>query len=119
MKENRARFVILGLLSHMPMTGYDLKKYSAEWISYFWEIGYGQIYPALKEMNKEGLIKVGGPASGKRAESKLYSLTPAGKEELLKWLKSPKKNEVYRSELLLKMFFSSLIDPVFSVAKVE
>jgi DNA-binding PadR family transcriptional regulator len=118
MKENRARFVILGLLSHQPMSGYELKKYSTEWISYFWDIGYGQIYPALKEMSGAGLVEITA-AKGKRAESKTYSLTPAGKAELLKWLKSPKKNEVYRSELLLKMFFSALIEPGFSVEKMK
>jgi DNA-binding PadR family transcriptional regulator len=52
MKENRARYVILGLLSHQPMSGYELKKYAGQWISYFWDIGYGQIYPALKDLGK-------------------------------------------------------------------
>ena len=118
MKENCARFVILGLLSHQPMSGYELKKYSGQWISYFWDIGYGQIYPALKEMSKKGLIKIT-VSEGKRAESKTYSLTTAGKTELLKWLKSPKKNEVYRSELLLKLFFSALIEPAFSLEKMN
>jgi len=118
MKENRARYVILGLLSHQPMSGYELKKYSTQWISYFWDIGYGQIYPALKEMNREGLVKISA-SEGKRAEAKTYSLTRTGKEELIKWLKSPKKNEIHRSELLLKLFFSALIEPGFSGGKMK
>jgi DNA-binding PadR family transcriptional regulator len=118
MKENRARYVILGLLSHQPMSGYELKKYAGQWISYFWDIGYGQIYPALKDLSKKGLVSIA-KSEGKRAEAKTYSLSPAGKEELVKWLKNPKKNEVFRSELLLKLFFSALIEPGFSTDKLE
>ncbi len=120
MKENKAKYVILGLLSHMPMTGYELKKYSSSWIPYFWEISYGQIYPSLKQMETGGLIDLAeGKIKGKRAESKTYMLTSKGKESLEQWLKDPKQNEVYRSELLLKLFFSSRIPPEVSSEKIR
>lgn len=120
MKENRARYVILGLLSHQPMSGYDLKKYSSQWIPYFWDISYGQIYPALKQMSTAGLIALAaGPAKGKRAETKTFALTKKGREELEKWLKNPRLKEEHRSELLLKLFFSSNIEPGFSAEKIS
>jgi PadR family transcriptional regulator AphA len=120
MKENRARYVILGLLSHQPMSGYELKKYSTQWIPYFWDISYGQIYPALKQMNTAGLIaRAAVPVKGKRAEAKTYVLTDRGRGELKKWLKNPRLNEVHRSELLLKLFFSANIEPGFSAEKIS
>jgi len=120
LKENKAKYVILGLLSHMPMTGYELKKYSSQWIPYFWDISYGQIYPALKQMHRQGLAApVADKSKKKRAESKTYSITPAGREELVKWLKNPKLQETHRSELLLKLFFSSRIDTGFTVEKIS
>ena len=53
MKDNNATYVLLGLLSHNPMTGYDIKKSVATRMSYFWDLSYGQIYPTLKATRKK------------------------------------------------------------------
>lgn len=47
MKNNNAKYVVLGLLSHSPMTGYDIKESVATRMSYFWDP-----LNALKAMNK-------------------------------------------------------------------
>lgn len=71
-------------------------------------------------MSDAGLVKLdAGPAKGKRAETKTYALTDKGRQELEKWLKSPRLNEVHRSELLLKLFFSGNIAPGFSAEKIS
>jgi ABC-type antimicrobial peptide transport system permease subunit len=55
-KENKARFVILGLLAHEPMSGYDIKKRIEYSISNFYDISYGQIYPELARMEVANLL---------------------------------------------------------------
>ena len=55
-KDKKIDMVILGLLSHEDLTGYDVKKRIDTGISFFWKGSFGNIYPALKDMEEEGLI---------------------------------------------------------------
>ncbi|HEY3155376.1 MAG TPA: PadR family transcriptional regulator, partial [Candidatus Eisenbacteria bacterium] len=50
-------YAILGMLSFAPMSGYDIRKEAASSIGYFWSESYGQIYPALRELQARGLAK--------------------------------------------------------------
>lgn len=53
----KTRFVILGLLNEEPLSGYDIKKIIDIRMSFFWQESYGQIYPELAKLRKEGLIE--------------------------------------------------------------
>jgi DNA-binding PadR family transcriptional regulator len=55
-KENTTEYIVLGLLMHEDLSGYDLKKHIDQSISQFWEVGYGQLYPTLKELEQAGYI---------------------------------------------------------------
>ena len=55
-KENKTMYVILGLLSHTPMTGYDIKKRIDSTLKYFWGASFGSIYPALGELEKQKFV---------------------------------------------------------------
>jgi DNA-binding PadR family transcriptional regulator len=78
---------ILGLLHETPMHGYELRKRLNLVLGSFRALSYGSLYPALKNLAKQGLI-VGADAgqtppphalSGKRARI-VYQLTADGKE---------------------------------------
>ena len=56
-KDRKIDLVILGLLSHEDLTGYDIKKQIDSGISFFWKGSFGSIYPALSEMEKSGFVK--------------------------------------------------------------
>ena len=45
-KERKIDMVILGLLSHEDLTGYEIKKRMDGAISFFWKGSFGNIYPA-------------------------------------------------------------------------
>ena len=53
---NKTQYAILGFLSFEPMSGYDIQKLAKESIGYFWQEGYGQIYPVLKKLLAHGLV---------------------------------------------------------------
>ena len=58
--ETRARstpYAVLGMLSLSPMSGYDIRKESETSIGFFWSESYGQIYPALRELETRRLIR--------------------------------------------------------------
>ena len=48
--EKKIDCVILGLLSHEDLTGYEIKKRMDTALKYFWGASYGSIYPSLSEI---------------------------------------------------------------------
>ena len=49
--------VILGLLAIGPRSGYEIKATVDRSTRYFWAASYGQIYPELRRLEREGLIE--------------------------------------------------------------
>lgn len=118
-RDNHTRFIILGFLSHEPMTGYDIKKRITENIGHFWDLSFGQIYPALRDLERDGLVTMvverneGGP------DRKIYTITDGGRAELKRWLVRPVKREILRYEVLLKLFFGAGGEPENILCHVE
>jgi DNA-binding PadR family transcriptional regulator len=104
-KENYTKYIILGFLNYRPLSGYVIKKFVERSIAYFWNLSNGQIYPTLKRLQKEGLVTMQKQAGELGPDSKVYSLTEAGRDELDKWLSLPESEESFRSPMLLKIFF--------------
>jgi DNA-binding PadR family transcriptional regulator len=107
---NKSYLPILGLLALKPMSGYEIRTWITEYLSFFWTEGWGQIYPALKELEAEGAIeRVEGESQGKR-EKRVYRLLEAGRLKLSHYLASPPQPSTLRSELLLRVFFGAFAD---------
>ena len=124
MKENsQTQFAILGLLQLGPMSGYDLKQTVDQSIGHFWREGWGRIYPTLHGLEAAGLVakrteKKTGQTRG-RPERNVYTLRPAGRKRLREWLSRDWAPEVYRNELLLKVFFGRNAAPGVTRRHVE
>jgi PadR family transcriptional regulator AphA len=95
---------LLGVLSLGPKSGYEMRQMMERSTANFWSESFGQIYPALKSMVKDGLVTVEDKGGEARAK-KIYRLTDAGERRLRRWLGLPAKAQVFRNELLLKVFF--------------
>jgi DNA-binding PadR family transcriptional regulator len=120
MPRNPTSYVILGLLSiHPSLSGYVMRKAVQGSIGYFWGESYGQIYPALKQLTREGLIaKSGGELSGRRPRQE-YVLTEAGRRCLREWLAVPFHDEPPKNEFLLKLFFAREAAPGVAAAHLR
>jgi DNA-binding PadR family transcriptional regulator len=117
--DNRTVYVILGLLHHEPMSGYDMSKRIESSISQFWDVGFGQLYPTLKKLEAGGMI-VGTEARGTgRRDRRVYSITDLGRRLLRQWLEEPVAKEYIRYEILLKLFFGSLVEREANIATIE
>jgi len=86
---------ILGLLHDTPMHGYELRKRLNALLGAFRALSYGTLYPALKALLGQGLIREVAaddgttPAlAGKRARI-VYELTADGKERFQTLIRSP------------------------------
>ncbi len=106
---------LLGLLTMGPMSGYDLKQRIEISIGNFWKESYGQIYPALRKLECDGLVV--SEEEGK-AGRKVYRLTEAGRERLERWLGVTPKPRVPRHETLLKLFLGDSVPVETSLAHV-
>src|SRR5215467_13951747 len=116
---SQSQFAILGLLSFEPMSGYDLKQLIAWSVGHFWREGYGQIYPTLQQLEKQRLVTKKTQRQKGKPDRNVYSLTPAGRERLEKWLNQPASPEIPRNELLLKLFFGQWVPAAISRSQVE
>ena len=118
-KDNTTRYILLGFLSHEPMSGYDMKKRIDGTVSQFWSVGYGQIYPTLSGLEEEGLIEKVLSESSRGPTRNVYAITPSGREYLKKWLLMPAEKEYVRYEILLKLFFGGKLNPETSMQRIE
>ena len=109
------RHALLGALADQPRTGYALLKHFEQSLAYAWPASHSQIYPELARMLEDGLIEQ--TDSGAR-NSKTYAVTPAGIEEIGRWLRTEPDRRV-RSDAALRTFFLWLLEPVEAVAHLE
>lgn len=104
--EKKIDYVILGLLSHEDLTGYEIKKRMDTSLKYFWGASYGSIYPALGDLVERGLADKRDGAENKRSKI-IYSITEEGRSYLKEWLQLPVDKDELRYETLLKLFFGN------------
>ena len=103
--------VCLGMLTDGPASGYDLKKEFESTFSHFFAAGYGSIYPALSSLAEKGLVDCEEIPQEGKPDRKVYRITEAGREHLLKALENPSPCHKVRSEFLATMCFAHLMQP--------
>lgn len=104
--EKKLDCVILGLLSHEELTGYEIKKRMDTTLKYFWGASYGSIYPTLSDLVNRKLATKKEDVSSKRNKL-IYAITDEGRNYLKEWLKLPVEKDELRYETLLKLFFGN------------
>ena len=81
-------YVVLGMLRVGVGSGYDIKQLVDLIARHFWTISYPQIYPQLDHLEQHGLV-AGRDDSTSGRRRRIYSITPAGRRELDRWLADP------------------------------
>ena len=118
-RPNKTDYAILGLLSIEPMSGYDMKAVISDSLSFFWAASYGQLYPTLKELLKDGYVSKDVQSGEGKPSRHVYTITKQGRKKLNDWLISEIEPEPIRNELLLKLFFGNNIDKSALVDHVD
>jgi DNA-binding PadR family transcriptional regulator len=86
---------VLGLLHDAPMHGYELRKHLNGLLGAFRALSYGTLYPALKSLLAQGLIRESPaddgtvPALAGRRARIVYEITAEGKERFQSLVRSP------------------------------
>lgn len=114
------KYAILGLLHYTDMHGYQIKKHIEHNFGHMWTVNYGQIYPNLKKMEGEGLLRTREVAQQGRPNKKRYSITDKGRKEFRAWLeKTPERGMLLRDPFLMRFVFFGFGDKERSLAIIE
>lgn len=118
-RESKTQYALLGILSQCEMNGYEIRKYIESTISFFWNESFGQIYPTLSKLEKDGLIREWEKTDQNGKKKKVFKVTRSGLEEFRKWMDSSPIQSNRRNELLFKVFFGRHMNPKLLVEQLE
>lgn len=118
-RDRKIDSVILGLLSHEDLTGYEIKKRIDGAIGFFWKGSFGNIYPALNDMEKQGLVKKSGGDKTSGREKFFYHITKKGTDYLMKWIADESAVNELKYETLLKIYFGGAADRGVTLRNIE
>ena len=96
---------ILGLISNGDKTGYEIMTVFRDSLSHFWMAQTSQIYRELQRMEKAGWIRQTHVEQTGKPDKNVFSITPTGHDELLRWLREDNLAANFRNPLLMKVFF--------------
>jgi DNA-binding PadR family transcriptional regulator len=111
-------YVVLGMVSREPRSGYEIKAAVDKSTRFFWAASYGQIYPELRRLSEAGLVAGVDAPRGDRKRT-VYEITADGVAELKDWLRQPPQVSEMREEGLLKIFFSGVLEPEEAVGTLR
>ena len=88
-KYSELEYVVLGVVGDaQPCTAYAVRRVFATSPSSFWSGSAGAIYPLLRRLERQRLLRSQAKRSDKRG-TRLYQLTDAGQAVLRAWLRPP------------------------------
>lgn len=99
------RHGILGLLNYGEKTGYEIMTVFRDSLNHFWTAQTSQIYRELQTMERSGWIRERHVEQSGKPDKNVFSITPAGREELLSWLRADNLPRSVRDPFLMKTFF--------------
>lgn len=100
-------FALLGLLAIRPWPSYALTKQIRRGLHHLWPRAESKVYAEAKRLVAAGLATTEVERNGNRART-VYTITPAGREALARWLSAESPPSRFESELLVKVFFGNL-----------
>lgn len=110
---------ILGLLNYAEMTGYEIMTVFRDSLKFFWNAKTSQIYRELHNLNEKGWATKTVVRQSAKPDKNIYSLTDAGRAELLNWLCNGDFGLAANTPLLMKVFFLGEMDTCFSINYFE
>lgn len=98
-------YALLGLLSLRPWTTYELAQQARRSLRWFFPRAERHLYGEAKRLAETGLAAAEVGYQGRRRTT-TYTITPAGRRALQRWLAEPPAPTVLESEALLRTFFA-------------
>ncbi len=110
------RHALLALLSEGPKYGLQLRQEFEVSTGEVWPLNIGQVYTTLQRLERDSLVESDGSAG--EGPQNVFRITPAGEQELTRWLQTPTDMTAPpRDELVIKIL-SALRVPGIDVQDV-
>jgi len=97
-------YALLGLLAIKPWSAYELAGQMKRGFPWFWPRAERAIYAEPKNLERHGLARASTEHRGRRART-VYTITPAGRDALRRWLGEPSAPPRFESESLVRLTF--------------
>jgi DNA-binding PadR family transcriptional regulator len=105
-------YVVLGLVSIRPVTGYDLTGYAQRSIGNFFPLTRSHIYTELDRLHRLGLLEATQTEQQNAPTKRTYEITLSGRAEMQAWLEDTElREERTRSLFLVRVFFGDRTSP--------
>ncbi|MEO5534413.1 MAG: PadR family transcriptional regulator [Pseudolysinimonas sp.] len=105
------RFALLALLSVDAMTGYDLHKRFDSSVGHVWYAPDSQIYPELRKMEADGVVRAEEVAWGPKGTKREYHITDEGRTALREWMNAMLPYARFRDAMHLKSAYFEWATP--------
>jgi DNA-binding PadR family transcriptional regulator len=102
---NTTSFAMLGMLAIQPWSTYELAKHVDRSLRPLWPRARSNLFNEPKKLVTHGLAVASEDMVGRRPRT-IYTITPAGRRALRRWLAAPGVGPVLEFEQLLKVFFA-------------
>jgi DNA-binding PadR family transcriptional regulator len=102
--------VLLGVIASEPRSGYGLKKMFNASPASVYQPSPGALYPALRRLERRGLLCAEEKVSSGRRAMRLHHVTPAGRAVHLEWLRQPVVPATVAADLGLHMMRFALME---------
>jgi len=111
---------VLALLAVKPAHGYELKGSFDEAVGDQWGgLNIGHLYQLLERLSRDGLIESERQPQAVKPDRLVHRLTPAGREELDRWLAAPSpRTRGYRDDFFLKVMAAAQIGDAEALRQV-
>ena len=110
---------VLALLEAKPAHGYELRGSFEQAVGDQWGgLNIGHLYQILDRLARDGLVESERHPQPVKPDRLVYEITPAGREELSRWLTEPSpRSRGYRDDFFLKVMAAAQAgDPVMLAA---
>ena len=111
-------YLILGLLSLSPMTGYELQQFIKNNLALICSHSAGSVQTALSKLQREGKVTAQEASAGRRVK-KIFAITDAGHAAFYDWVAQPMQAEKVKNMELSRLFFSGLAKPEERLAAIR
>jgi DNA-binding PadR family transcriptional regulator len=111
---------VLALLAVKPAHGYELKGSFDEAVGDQWGgLNIGHLYQLLDRLSRDGLIESERQAQAVKPDRLVHRLTPAGRDELGRWLAEPSpRTRGYRDDFFLKVMAAAQMGDAEALSQV-
>lgn len=86
------------------LSGYELTKSFDTSLGFFWKASHQQIYKALRDLEKQGLLESEDVPQAGKPDKVIYGLTDAGREALEQWVLGDSRVTESKDDMFVKFY---------------